>query len=319
MSHLLYDALVKKDESYVGKYYVAVKTTGVYCNMNCPCKKPLYENTLFFSSVKECLIRGYRECKRCRPISLLNKNLEEIDQNEIVAKYITWLEGEKFPDKSYKQHPIGSAEELNLIKSVFEKSTGISLGKYIRVKRVGYILNNDEKSVRNRISFDYVDSPLGEMIACYSEKGLILLEFIDRKSLETELAKIRKILKGYFVHNTPEQHKILSKQITEYFNSQRKEFSIELDFIGTEFQKQVWKKLANIPYGEVVSYSYQAGQLGRPNAVRAIANANGKNMISIIIPCHRVIASNGKLTGYGGGIGRKKWLLDLESKSASLL
>ncbi len=239
------------------------------------------------------------------------------EQNEIVAKYITWLEGDKFPDKSYRKHPIGSVEELNLIKTIFEKSTGISLGKYIRVKRTGHILNNDEKNSHNQISFDYVDSPLGEMIACYSEKGLVLLEFIDRKSLETELIKVKKILKGYFVQNTSDEHKILSKQITEYFNGKRKEFSIELDFIGTDFQKQVWKELTNIPYGKVVSYSHQAGQLGRLNAVRAIARANGKNMISIIIPCHRVIASNGKMAGYGGGIERKKWLLNLESKSTS--
>ena len=106
----------------------------------------------------------------------------------------------------------------------------------------------------------------------------------------------------------------LRKQLDEYFSGNRKEFNIPLVTPGTDFQKAVWKELLEIPYGTTRSYQEQADALNRPDSVRAVANANGMNRISIIIPCHRVIGSDGSLTGYGGGLKRKKWLLDHEKK-----
>ena len=104
----------------------------------------------------------------------------------------------------------------------------------------------------------------------------------------------------------------------EYFAGERKDFDIPLDPVGTEFQNKVWKELMNIPYGKTVSYQTQSNNIKMPKAVRAVANANGFNKISIIIPCHRVIGSDGTLTGYGGGLYRKKFLLDLEQNTAKL-
>ena len=98
----------------------------------------------------------------------------------------------------------------------------------------------------------------------------------------------------------------------EYFTKKRKEFSLPLALVGTSFQEEVWKVLQTIPYGEVRSYKEQATAVGNPKGVRAVANANGKNRISIVIPCHRVIGSDGTLTGYASGIERKQFLLDLE-------
>jgi AraC family transcriptional regulator of adaptative response/methylated-DNA-[protein]-cysteine methyltransferase len=108
---------------------------------------------------------------------------------------------------------------------------------------------------------------------------------------------------------------LLQKELDEYFNGTRKEFTVRLDAPGTPFQKAVWECLLKIPYGETRSYKMQAILLGRPLAVRAVASANGCNRISIVIPCHRVIGENGDLTGYGGGLVRKKWLLEHEKKS----
>ena len=104
-------------------------------------------------------------------------------------------------------------------------------------------------------------------------------------------------------------------QLQDYFEGKRKEFNIKLSPEGTDFQKKVWKQLEGIPFGKTATYQQMANQLGDPKVIRAAASANGKNPISIIIPCHRVIGSDGSLTGYAGGLHRKKWLLEFESPS----
>ena len=108
------------------------------------------------------------------------------------------------------------------------------------------------------------------------------------------------------------------RQLQDYFTGKRETFSLKLDFTGTEFQRKVWAALLTIPFGETRSYAQIAEQIGNPNAVRAVGAANGKNHISIIAPCHRVIGSNGKLTGFAGGMEAKAFLLKLESKEVSL-
>ena len=105
------------------------------------------------------------------------------------------------------------------------------------------------------------------------------------------------------------------KEVAEYFEGKRKKFELPLHTPGTDFQNAVWNGLTKIPYGQTVSYQEQANQLQNPKAVRAVASTNGKNRIAIVIPCHRVIGSNGKLTGYAGGIERKKWLIEFEERN----
>ena len=116
----------------------------------------------------------------------------------------------------------------------------------------------------------------------------------------------------------PGRFKEAQQQLAEYFNGQRKVFELDLDPQGTDFQKKVWKQLIKIPYGQTVSYGELARRIGNPKASRAVGMANGRNPISIIIPCHRVIGSNGSLTGFGGGIEVKQYLLDLESRHSGL-
>jgi AraC family transcriptional regulator, regulatory protein of adaptative response / methylated-DNA-[protein]-cysteine methyltransferase len=164
------------------------------------------------------------------------------------------------------------------------------------------------------ISTTKIETELGVMIAGAVDEGICLLEFSDRRILNTEY----KDLTGYFkttVEEGESKHfKLLRKQLSEYFEGIRKEFSIPLCTPGTEFQKRVWEELMNIPYGTTRSYMEQSVALGKPESIRAVANANGMNRVSIIIPCHRVIGSDGRLTGYGGGLKRKRWLLDHEKK-----
>ena len=105
-------------------------------------------------------------------------------------------------------------------------------------------------------------------------------------------------------------------QLQEYFNGERTDFDMPLQFQGTAFQEQVWRALLHVPFGETASYGQQAGKMNNPKAVRAVGAANGQNKLSIVVPCHRIIGANGKLTGYGGGMHRKRWLLDHEQRIA---
>jgi AraC family transcriptional regulator, regulatory protein of adaptative response / methylated-DNA-[protein]-cysteine methyltransferase len=159
-----------------------------------------------------------------------------------------------------------------------------------------------------------IESPLGELIAGATDEGVCLLEFNDRRRAATECRDLIKLFnmpmeEGENIHLIN-----LRKQLNEYFSGKLKKFSIPMVTPGTDFQQEVWKELQEIPYGTTRSYREQAYALKKPESVRAVANANGMNRISILIPCHRVIGSNGRLTGYGGGLKRKKWLLDHEKK-----
>ncbi len=157
-----------------------------------------------------------------------------------------------------------------------------------------------------------IETPLGTMIACAGESGICMLEFSDRKSLGTELEEISRHFGAHIIPGESSVFETLEEELHEYFNGERKMFSVPLSPVGTDFQKKVWEVLMKIPYGTTTSYREQATILGNPKAVRAVANANGLNKISILIPCHRIIGSNGTLTGYGGGIWRKQKLLELE-------
>ena len=162
------------------------------------------------------------------------------------------------------------------------------------------------------ISQTYINTPLGEMIACATDKGICLLEFNDRKKLEDQFKKLSKDLNTSIAEEENIHFDLLKKELEAYFNGKLEKFTTPLDIIGTEFQKKVWQVLLTIPYGKTVSYLQQSESMGNPLSIRAVANANGMNKIAIIVPCHRVIGSNGKLTGYAGGLERKRFLLNLE-------
>jgi len=156
-------------------------------------------------------------------------------------------------------------------------------------------------------------TPLGPMLAGATENGLCFLEFVDQSMREAQLNRLKKLFKAEFISGSNKHFSELNKQIKEYFEGTRKEFSVPLVIVGTAFQKQVWTVLRTIPYGETRSYKEQAEIIGNPRAIRAVARANGDNRIAIIIPCHRVIGANGELVGYGGGLWRKRYLLNLEA------
>ena len=157
-----------------------------------------------------------------------------------------------------------------------------------------------------------IQTPLGEMIACATDQGVCLLEFTDRKNFEKQLKALSTTLKAEIVEKDHLHFQQLEEELKEYFEGKRSKFEVPLFTTGTEFQEKVWQLLREIPMGETRTYKQQSEFLGNPKAIRAVGTANGINKIAILIPCHRVIGSNGELVGYAGGIWRKQKLLELE-------
>lgn len=337
----MYNALLHRDSSYEGIFFVGVKTTGIFCRPTCRAKKPKRENVEYFSSTKAALNQGFRPCKLCRPMHLSGETPEWI------SDLFTLLNNEpatRLKDRDLRQRGFDPAR----VRRWFLKNHGMTFHAYMRTLRLNRafdMIKNNEKVIdsafnsgfeslsgfseafkktigfspsksrsRTLVTVTRILTPLGPMLAGATDKGVCLLEFTDRRMLETQISRLEKVLDAGFITGSHEYLDQLQKQLQEYFSTRRKQFSIPLVLSGTEFQIRAWNYLQIIPYGETRSYLEQARSVGNINASRAVARANGANMIAIIIPCHRVIGSNGKLTGYGGGLWRKQFLLDLERK-----
>ncbi len=165
----------------------------------------------------------------------------------------------------------------------------------------------------NKINVSYHETEIGEFIIASFGKKICILDFKNRKNRGTIDKRIKRYLKSEFLESENDLIIKTKKQIDEYLMGNRKFFNIPILSLGTEFQQKVWNELLKIPYGKTISYLELANRIGNPKAVRAVALANNANAISLIIPCHRVISSNGKMCGYAGGILVKKKILDIES------
>lgn len=338
---IMYQALFTKDTSFEGSFIAAVKTTGIFCRPGCTARKPKKENVEFFKTTKEAILKGYRPCKICNP---LENPGETPDNIKGILHEINANPSLKFKDWDLIQKGI----EPSKIRRWFLKNHGITFHAYQRMFRINSAFkriqngesitsvafdtayeslsgfNNSFKSIfgvspsksKNMqiINICRLETPLGTMFACAVEQGICLLEFSDRKMLETEFKALSKRLNADIIQGHNPHFDLLKLELAEYFEGKRKSFNVPLFTPGSEFQQMVWKGLHNITYGTTISYKQQSIFLNKPSAVRAVANANGMNRISILIPCHRVIGENGNLTGYGGGLWRKQWLLDFEKK-----
>lgn len=337
-----YDIILNKDTSYENIFFTAVKTTGIFCKPSCSARKPKKENVLFFNSIDDAVQNGFRPCKVCKPMEIASET------PQYIKKLIQELNAEPF-NKIKDQDLEKRGIEPNTIRRWFNKHYGMTFQAYQRMLRIntayfkiskGESITNTAfdlgfeslsgfnssykrivgesplKSIlKNIINITRLTTPLGPMFACATDKGICMFEFTNRKMLETEFKDIAKRLHAVILPGDNIHLAQLKKEVIEYFAGNRKNFTVKLDAPGTDFQQSVWAILQQIPYGGTWSYQHQANELGRPKAVRAVANANSHNRISIIIPCHRVIGSDGSLTGYGGGLERKRWLLDFERKN----
>ncbi|WP_212002975.1 bifunctional transcriptional activator/DNA repair enzyme AdaA [Chitinophaga sp. HK235] len=335
----MYKASIEKDATFEGVFFTAVKTTGIFCRPSCHARKPKPENIEFFPTSKACILKGYRPCKVCHPLEKLNQTPAAIQQ---LLQELSADPGTKYKDADLIRRGI----EPHQIRRWFIKNHGITFHAYQRMFRINSAFKkiqqgesvteaaydagfeslsgfgdsfknifgvSPKKSRTQRvIDLKRLETPLGTMYACAVEEGICLLEFTDRKMLETEFRYLSRTLNATIVQGDNPHFETLESQLKNYFEGQRKTFTVPLFTPGSVFQQSVWKALQQVSYGTTQTYKTQATTLGNPDAVRAVANANGMNKISILIPCHRIIGTNGNLTGYGGGIWRKQWLLDFE-------
>lgn len=170
----------------------------------------------------------------------------------------------------------------------------------------------------NVITTQVYDAPCGRLVLGSFGDSLCLCDWLTERHHPRILKHLSRALGAEIVEGSSPVIAAAAAQLDEYFARRRRTFDLPLLFVGTDFQKAVWQRLLSIPYGETLSYRAMATDLGMAKAVRAVANANGANSLSIFAPCHRVIGSNGSLTGYGGGLDTKRYLLDPESGTSSL-
>lgn len=334
----MYEAFIRKDPEYEGVFVVGVKTTGIFCKATCPARKPKFTNVEFFADVNQAINAGYRPCKRCKPLKLsktpdwAQKILDEIDSSP----------SKKWADQELKKRGV----HPNKIRRWFKKNYGVTFHEYVRHCRVGsgmasirdgesltqaaFDINYDSISgFRNAVKkltsksakkgsqipnlyLNKIHTPLGPILMGATNDFLCLLKFIDSKAFDKQLKKISYSIEHNFLWGSTSIIEETSDQIKQYFEGKIKKFSIPIELFGTPFQKKVWQQVQEIQYGKTTSYAKVAKELKEKNATRAVANAIAKNQIYLITPCHRVIGSNGNLSGYGGEVWRKRYLLTLE-------
>jgi AraC family transcriptional regulator, regulatory protein of adaptative response / methylated-DNA-[protein]-cysteine methyltransferase len=337
------NALFSRDASYDGIFFTAVRTTGIFCRPSCSAKKPLANNVQYFSSVKEALFSGYRPCLRCKPMESHPEDPEWL--HPVMARI------EEQPLVRLKDSQIRAAGvDPARLRRHFLSRYGMTFQAFARARRMGHALqqiregNNlmevamdqgydsysgFQEAFRNTfgdppgrsrntdcISVAWMESPLGPFIAGANSQGICFLEFTDRRMLEKQLSTLKSRFKSSIIPGNNQHLEKLHIELTQYFDGERKDFTVPLLYPGSNFQVQVWENLLKIPYGQTISYEALALRVGNLKAVRAVGTANGMNRICILIPCHRVVNKDGKLGGYGGGLWRKTYLLQLEQRNS---
>lgn len=339
-----YQALLDRKQSFVGIFFVGIKTTSIFCIATCRARKPKLKNVAFYTTFKEALDNGYRPCKICKPTENAHEAPEQVEKAIALVKENL---KEKITDFQLRQLDISP----EVVRRWFKKHYGITFQAFQRMYRINHALQELKKGKQvtsiaydagyeslsgfgytfkkllgkspqesphnNVILISRLTSPLGPMFVGATDQGICLLEFVDRRMLETEFKDLQRLLKAQIILGENEHIRQTKMEMKEYFDGNRKQFEVKIDAPGTVFQKSVWDALQEITYGTTSTYQAQAIKINKPKAIRALASANGFNRISIIVPCHRVIGKNGKMTGYGGGIERKKWLLDHESNHST--
>ncbi|MBA3751687.1 bifunctional transcriptional activator/DNA repair protein Ada [Candidatus Dependentiae bacterium] len=340
-----YQALLDKNTEYEGIFFVGIITTGIVCIATCPARKPLFKNCEFYQTVQEAIRASYRPCLRCRPLS------HPGSASELITVLLDAIE--KNPEKRWKDCDFEKISvDASTARRHFKKRFGMTFVEYARARRMGIAMKEIRKgahvieaqlttgyesssgfrdafssimgAVPTRLndhpkilSALWIDTPLGPMLAIADEKALYLLEFISRRELEREIERLRIRAQCAIIPGITQPLLSIKRELNAYFSKELQEFKTPLVLLGSSFQKMTWEALMKIPYNETKSYKELATSLGKPTASRAVANANGANQIALVIPCHRIINSNGNLGGYGGGITRKQWLIDHEKRKDS--
>ncbi|MCP4319758.1 MAG: bifunctional transcriptional activator/DNA repair protein Ada [Hyphomicrobiales bacterium] len=340
----LYTALIRRDTAYDGRAFVGVVSTGIFCRLTCAARNPKQENCRFFETAGACIEAGFRACKRCRPLdppTLADPAIRELINALDADPARKWTEAD-IVNRGY---------DPSTVRRLFKRHFGMTFLEMARLYRLrdgfgalseggrvidaqleaGFDSPSGFRAAFARLlaqppaSFtgnetlkaDWIETPIGAMIAVTDRRSLHLLEFVDRKALPSELRKLQKAARGDLGSGRFEPTEQIEAELGAYFEGKIERFETPLTLHGSAFTRLVWHELLRIPPGETRSYSEIAAAIGRPTATRAVARANGANQIALVVPCHRVIGADGSLTGYGGGLWRKQKLIELERNLAA--
>jgi AraC family transcriptional regulator of adaptative response/methylated-DNA-[protein]-cysteine methyltransferase len=335
-------AFERRDRSWDGRIIGAVSTTGIYCKPSCPARRPKREHVTFYATGEEARAAGYRPCLRCKP--------DEVSRDrEAVAKAVKLIE--------QAEEPLALADLADAVgyaphhfQRIFKRDLGVSPAEYVRglrnrrteqalkangrvtdaVYEAGYSgpssFYSDAKERLGMtpsawrdggrgetIRWTYFDSPLGQMLIAATAKGICRLTFDDSPEA------LRRLFPKATIVEDAGGLKQLVEGALEAIERPLAAHELPIDVAGTAFQEAVWRELRKIPVGETRSYAEIAAAIGQPKAVRAVGTANGDNHVAVLIPCHRVIRSDGSLGGYAGGLERKRKLLSNEQPHGPLL
>src|SRR3982751_3164730 len=328
-------AFMRRDRGWDGQVIGAVKTTGIYCKPSCPARRPKRENVEFFATGKEARAAGYRPCLRCKP--------DEVGRDrEAVARAVKLIEhSEEAPTLDLLATAVGYAPHH--FQRIFKRDLGVSPAEYGRALRnqraeaalkdngritdavydagysspSGFYTDAKERlgmtpsawrdgGRGETIRWTSFDSPLGTMLIAATSKGICRLTFDD-----SEMSLKRLFPNASIVKDDGGLKQLVEGALTAIERPLATP-ELPIDVAGTAFQEAVWRELRKIPPGETRSYADIAAAIGQPKAVRAVGTANGDNHVAVLIPCHRVIRSDGTLGGYAGGLDRKRKLLAAE-------
>jgi len=339
----LFAALIARDPSYEGFVYVGVKTTGIFCRLTCPARKPKRTNVVFFACRDTAQEAGFRPCLRCKPLDIKPPASEALHtlKERIKAE----------PDRRWSAGDLKAmGYDPSTVRRAFQREYGVTFAQYARSQRLGLAVGTLQQggsvmdaqldagyesgsgfreaisrligdaptrmTAHQILTAQWLDTPIGAMLAVVDDAGVHLLEFAERKALPNEVKRLRERAGPIrFGHHLMINR--LAGEVEQNFSGQLTAFTVPVVQKGTAFEASVWNALQQIPVGQTRSYGALAHAMDRPNAVRAVARANGANQVAIIVPCHRVIGADGSMTGYGGKIWRKQWLLNHEQRMAA--
>lgn len=331
-------AFSQKDASYDGVFFVAVRTTGIFCRPSCS-SKPKRENVEFFFSIRDAVAAGYRACKRCHPMEVygalpdwvltLAQRLETNPSAKLTADdlrsigvsperarrwfqehygmtFAEWCRGRRMAE-ALSQIQAGTTLDEVVFDQGYESHSGFR-------EAFSKLFGTPPKQSQNQnyVAVQILETPIGAFLAGAVKEGICLLDYADRSLLQQHYKTLQQQFDCPVLPVMNEAIEALEQQLSLYFAGQLRDFSLTPILYGTPFQQKVWSALQQIPYGQTISYDELARRIEQPTAVRAVARANGMNRISVLVPCHRVIGKDGQLTGYGGGLWRKRLLLQLE-------
>jgi AraC family transcriptional regulator of adaptative response/methylated-DNA-[protein]-cysteine methyltransferase len=335
----MWDACLRRDREFDGLFITAVRTTGIFCRPSCPARKPLRKNVEFFPSPSEAIAAGYRACLRCRPL-------------EAAGAPPDWVRGllqqmEETPDRRITDADLrATGTDPARARRYFKEHFGMTFQAYQRASRLGSAFTRiREGDDLTGVGFDHgyestsgfrdafhrlfgetpgrsrdgdalrvrwMETPVGPFVTAATDEGICLFEFSDRKVLETQVTSVQRRLDRPALPGCNTHIEQLEDEVKQYFAGELDHFTVPLMIRGTPFQERVWRGLLEIPYGNTWSYDRLARHIGSEGGQRAVGRANGQNPMAVIVPCHRVIRADGQLGGYGGGLWRKRFLLDLE-------